>query len=189
MQLFTSVWPALPQLSFRPHRALDLGCGKHSIFADVDIADVKVCADPFPADGSVVACKGERLPFANSSFDLVVSRVAIPYMHIPRALREIRRVLSPGGCLWATLHHRAMAIERIAKGNPRDAIYQSCAILNGVLLYFTDAQIPWTKGRIESIQMPGAFRNALVRAGFQRIETEIIQNRPCPYFGVRAFKS
>jgi hypothetical protein len=34
-------------------------------------------------------------------------------MHIPKTLREIRRVLVRGGCLWATLHLPVMATDRI----------------------------------------------------------------------------
>ncbi len=39
---------------------------------------------------------GEALPFRTGSFDLVISRVATPYMHIATALAEMRRVLEPG---------------------------------------------------------------------------------------------
>ena len=44
----------------------------------------------------VHAC-GESLPFAADSFDMVISRVAVPYMRRGSALAEMARVLRPGG--------------------------------------------------------------------------------------------
>src|SRR5207245_7299416 len=46
----------------------------------------------------------ELLPFREASFDFVFSRVALPYMHIPKAASEMGRVLKPGGGLWCLLH-------------------------------------------------------------------------------------
>ena len=47
----------------------------------------------------------EHLPCADASFDVVVCRVAIPYTDNRRALREISRVLRPGGILLLKTHH------------------------------------------------------------------------------------
>jgi len=193
MKLFTSIQPEIPAVPFHPQNCLDLGCGDHSIFSDNrQIADKCFAADVRPAKGCVptIACKAEQLPFADGSFNLVVSRVSLPYMHIPRALREVHRVLSPGGCLWATLHRRNVAYARMARslanGDIVDVFYQSVALANGALLYFTDRQISW-RGRVESVQLPTAIHKALERAGFTDIETEIVE-RGSVYFAVRAFR-
>jgi ubiquinone/menaquinone biosynthesis C-methylase UbiE len=193
MRLFASLRPETPQLSFQPQSCLDLGCGNHSVFSDSPsiaqtcfAADVSLSKDSVPA----TRCQGERLPFANGSFDLVISRVALPYMDIPRALREIHRVLTPGGCFWATLHRRHVAYARIARSLAQrdlvDVVYQCCAITNGSLLYFTDRQILW-KGAVESVQIPAALSKALLRAGFVDIEMEIVVDA-IVYFAVRAFR-
>ena len=193
MKLFASIQPETPVVPFHPQTCLDLGCGDHSIFSDnPQIADACFAADVRPAKANVptVGCKAEQLPFADGSFNLVVSRVSLPYMHIPRALREVHRVLSPGGCFWATLHLPKMAYARIARslanGDIVDILYQSCALANGALLYFTDRQISWRR-RVESVQSPAAIHKALERAGFMDIETEIVE-RGRIYFAVRAFR-
>jgi ubiquinone/menaquinone biosynthesis C-methylase UbiE len=193
MKLFASIQPETPVVPFHSQTCLDLGCGDHSIFSDnPQIADECFAADVRPAKAYVptVACKAEQLPFADGSFDLVVSRVSLPYMHIPRALREVHRVLSPGGCLWATLHRRNVAYARMVRSMANrdivDVLYQSVALANGALLYFTDRQISW-RGVVESVQIPAAIRKALNRAGFVDIETEIVK-RGTVYFAVRAFR-
>lgn len=43
----------------------------------------------------------------------MISRVALPYMHIPMALAEIARVVKSGGHVWLTLHPFAMTREQI----------------------------------------------------------------------------
>jgi len=37
------------------------------------------------------------MPFADGSFDRVISAIALPYMNIQKALAEIHRILVPGG--------------------------------------------------------------------------------------------
>ena len=96
--------------------ALDVGCGAgHLSFAIApDFARV-VALDPAPGMLAVVrdaaAARhlpqietvegaGDRLPFADESFDLVCSRKsAHHWRRIEPALRELRRVLKPGGHL------------------------------------------------------------------------------------------
>lgn len=42
-------------------------------------------------------CDAEHLPFSEGAFDLVVGRGIIHHLDVEKALREIRRVLKPGG--------------------------------------------------------------------------------------------
>lgn len=93
---------------------LDLGCGAgHASFAGARHARSVVAydlAEPMLATvaaaarerglGNIRTQQGsaERLPFADASFDWIVSRMSAHHWHdVPRALAEVRRVLKPGG--------------------------------------------------------------------------------------------
>ncbi|MGN6667956.1 MAG: class I SAM-dependent methyltransferase [Trinickia sp.] len=93
---------------------LDLGCGAgHASFACARHARSVVAydlAEPMLATVATAARdrglanirtqqgSAERLPFADASFDWVVSRMSAHHWHdVPRALAEVRRVLKPGG--------------------------------------------------------------------------------------------
>ena len=98
----------------RARRALDLGCGvggflggltgmsEHVVATDLDRASLAFCrARGFP---SAVVSNGYALPFADGAFDLVCLFDALE--HIPdeaRALREVARVLTPGGRIAVTV--------------------------------------------------------------------------------------
>ncbi|MDA0165705.1 class I SAM-dependent methyltransferase [Solirubrobacter ginsenosidimutans] len=59
---------------------------------------------------SVVAASAEELPFAEGTFDTVVSTLVLCSVRDPlAALREVRRVLAPGGRLLMIEHVRAAA--------------------------------------------------------------------------------
>ena len=118
------------------------------------------------------AAMGEALPFASESFDLVVSRVALPYMNIPAALAEMFRVLQPGGTVWLSLHPPRFAARTmwraVRAGNVRAAVYPMYTLLNGLLLQVANRQVRWPFGRprYESTQTSAGIRRALRRAGF-----------------------
>jgi len=53
-----------------------------------------------------VCCSAERLPFASASFSSALAIALIE--HVPdddAALRELARVVQPGGCVWVTVPH------------------------------------------------------------------------------------
>ncbi|MEA2154812.1 MAG: hypothetical protein QOE11_952 [Solirubrobacteraceae bacterium] len=57
---------------------------------------------------SIVQAPAERLPFADASFDTVVATLALcTVADLPQALREVRRVLVPGGRLLFLEHVRS----------------------------------------------------------------------------------
>ncbi|KGC32176.1 class I SAM-dependent methyltransferase [Burkholderia pseudomallei] len=96
-------------------RVLDLGCGAgHASFAAARGGAHEVIAyDLAPQMLATVEAAArerglsnvrieqgaaERLPFADASFDWIVSRMSAHHWHdVPRALAEARRVLKPGG--------------------------------------------------------------------------------------------
>jgi SAM-dependent methyltransferase len=95
-------------------RALDLG-SRHGLLAqglrDRGIATV-VAADLSPAMAGragvrgvpAVAADEEALPFADASFDLIVSNLSLHWVNdLPGALVQIRRALAPDGLFLATL--------------------------------------------------------------------------------------
>jgi SAM-dependent methyltransferase len=106
---------ALPRLMGRD--VLELGCGPGWLLADMAQAGYRcqaIDASPQmvaaaratlrrrnldPAAARVVQGRAQDLPFASESLDCVVSTFPAPYIADPATLREIARVLRPGGRL------------------------------------------------------------------------------------------
>ena len=98
-------------------RALEVGCGEGRVSRDlaarghpvlgVDASPslVAAAAAAHPEGEYAVADAG-ALPFADASFDLVVSyNVLMDVEDMPRAVAELARVLAPGGRLCACVTH------------------------------------------------------------------------------------
>jgi len=108
----------LARLSLRPtERVLDVGCGTGALLrrlAESHPAALLSGVDPVPEMLAVARGRlpaevelregwAERLPFAEEQFDVVVSCNMFHYIQRPvEALREMRRVLRPGGRLIVT---------------------------------------------------------------------------------------
>jgi len=106
-------------------RILDLGCGAGTGLVklgvtesdevtgvDIDNEALVIARQRFPKR-AFCAGAAENLPFANASFDRVISNVAIPYMDIPTTLLEMHRVLVPGGQVWASVHPASFTMAEI----------------------------------------------------------------------------
>jgi SAM-dependent methyltransferase len=92
----------LDSVTRRFDRALDLGCGGGYLTEALRARGIEVvAADPgraFARAGYGVQCDEDRLPFADGSFDLVVSLGALDGVNdLPGALILIRRALKPDG--------------------------------------------------------------------------------------------
>lgn len=103
-------------------RVLEIGCGcgseaerfvragAHYTAVDLTKAAVSITRKRFELgnlDGHFVQGDAERLPFADSSFDLVYSHGVLHHTpDTPRTIREIHRVLSPGGEAVIMLYYR-----------------------------------------------------------------------------------
>lgn len=108
----------------RGARLLDIGTGSGTIAAEltaatgrdgsvtsVDVADVRVARDGY----DFVLFDGERLPFGDASFDIVVSNHVLEHVGDREAqrrhLREIARVLVDGGIAYVAVPHRWQLVE------------------------------------------------------------------------------
>ena len=155
-------------------RVLDLGCGNgltpsklnlpaewHFVGADVNHEAVARAARQFPGRWFVVA-DAEKLPFADGTFDRVVVNVALPYMRIPVALAEIRRVLIADGKLWASLHDFRFTLGEIRKAFPRliPTLFRFRVFLNGIVFHMTGRSLG------ESFQTKRGVALALRRESF-----------------------
>jgi SAM-dependent methyltransferase len=174
---------------------LDLGCGtgkwpkrldappKDSLLIGVDISQ-QSCARAAQRGSQprwlCVCARGEQLPLADGSVDAVISTVALPYMDIPAALREIRRVLRPGGSVDATLHPWAFLLRELRSRppvTPGAFLHRLYVIANGVWFHLTGSVFRYfIARRVESWQSERGGRIALRRAGFVGVRCMRLQN-------------
>jgi ubiquinone/menaquinone biosynthesis C-methylase UbiE len=181
---------SLPPLGPSHRRVLDVGCGagqtliasalaagRESFGVDVD-ASALALGRTYSADLRLTCASGEALPFRDATFDLVICRVALPYMHVATALGEMSRVLRPGGDIWLVIHPFRMALSwfwgSLRRGGLKAAAYRCFVIFNGLVLHLTGRQFPAPLGRIrwETFQTRRAMRRALHGAGFEDVRFE-----------------
>lgn len=94
-------------------RILDAGCGsgrnmvelaRHGTVTGVELSETSIALARQRASGEVIEGSVLELPFADASFDLAVSFDVIEHLDDDlAALRELRRVVAPGGALLVTV--------------------------------------------------------------------------------------
>lgn len=177
----------MPTITPKHRRILDVGCGAGQTLIASNLAP-GVTAVGVDVDLSALAlgrrlnqrirfalAKGEALPFEGENFDIVFSRVALPYMNVPKALAEMGRVLKAGGDLWLVLHPFSMVrkelVANILRLRLKGAIYHLYVLTNGLALHLFGRQFGFPlSGGCESFQTVGGIIRALRRAGFEEIE-------------------
>lgn len=110
---------------FRPGRLLEIGCGEGFLLASltagekfaVDLSTEALSRARTKTVAQFSVALAERLPFPSGYFDVVASvGVMEHFLDIDAAMREIRRVLSPGGYHVALTHVELTLAERLALG-------------------------------------------------------------------------
>ena len=195
---------SLPPIAARHRRVLDIGCGAGQtliashlpagtlgVGIDVEHEALRLGRELGPALHFLRA-RGESLPFADAVFDLVVCRVALPYMHIGRAVTEMARVLAPGGDAWLTMHPWRMTarelLAAITSWRPKLAAHRMYVLASSTLLHVTGRQLAWPfgGGGYESFQTVGGIRRALQAAGFESVHID--RGRPFLATATRVFR-
>jgi SAM-dependent methyltransferase len=117
----------------RPGRlTLDLGCGEGRVSRDLrqlghrvtgvdgseTMVEAALAADP---DGEYLVADAGALPFANGHADLVVAFMSLMDVdEMPTALREVARVLEPGGRLALAVVHPLNSAHVLDREHPED---------------------------------------------------------------------
>ncbi len=146
-----------------PKAVLDVGCGagqellpfleKTDAFCvGVDFADElgKVTREVFRGKNydnryAFVRSKGEEIPFESESFDVVLCRVALPYMNNRKAFAEISRILKPNGTFLLKTHAPAfyfgMIRERFFSFSPKQLAYPIICLAGGIVHSLSGKQL------------------------------------------------
>jgi SAM-dependent methyltransferase len=178
----------MPPVTSLDRTILDIGCGAGQTLIASNLAsgqravgvdvDTEALALGRQLDRSLllICARAESLPLPSDAFDLVISRVALPYTDIPRAVHEIGRVLKPGGRCWLVLHPMSMAarssLRHISRGQLKGTVFQLYALLNGISLHFFGRQFafPFKPNRpFESCQTRRGIERALRASGMAEI--------------------
>lgn len=161
-------------------RLLDAGCGTYLKFCKqfsdrarvvgIDLEtklETRNDRQPFGVRGDL-----SRLPFAPSSFDLVISRSVIEHLEDPgQVFREFQRVLRPGGKVVVITPNKYDYVSVIASLTP----YWLHRKLVGKIFQVSEDDVYPTLYRANTIS---SIRKAFLTAGFQEAELDTINHYP-----------
>jgi SAM-dependent methyltransferase len=190
----------MPPIEDSHLRILDVGCGagqtligsncgpeRMACGTDVDASALRL-GKQLTDDIHFACAAGEALPYRDGYFDLVISRVALPYMHVPSALGEFARVSRPGATLWLVLHAPSMALKEFLANvvhlKPKAALGRLQVLANTIAFHFWGKLFRPLGLPYESCQTRRGMSRALAGAGYEQIEFR--QDR---FFVARARKS
>lgn len=177
---------AIPRFTTKHQHILDIGCGIGQLLVasnlppetqafgiDLDDDALSFGRKQFP-NIRYLHASAEALPFADNSFDIVVSRVCLPYTQIDRSLAEIHRVIKPGGDLWITLHpYRFTQTQWLAALKDlawKELIFRTYVLLNGIFFHYFSRVLPFPRRqRTESFQTSKGIKKCLEKTGFDDI--------------------
>lgn len=144
-------------------RVLDIGCGagqelfpfleKTSAFCiGIDVAEEtgKITNEvfggrEFSGRPGFLQSRGEILPFSNESFDVVLCRVALPYMNNRQTIAEVARILKPKGVFLLKTHappfYFGMIRARLKTLSPKQLAYPLICLAIGIWHSLTGIQL------------------------------------------------
>jgi ubiquinone/menaquinone biosynthesis C-methylase UbiE len=139
----------------------------------VELARAQLAAQGLP--GTVVLGDAEQLPFANDSFDRVSSNGVLHHTpDIEAALREIQRVLRPGGEARVILYNRASLhywIHQVLYWGLMKGRLRSEGSMEGVLSYVEHSSIGARP--LVRVYSPRQARRLVREAGFDAVTTQV----------------
>lgn len=107
------------------------------------------------------AADAARLPFLDRRFDLVICRVVLMNVPVEPVLRELARLVAPGGRLYLHLTGPGYYVEELLRGEWKGALF---ALSNGVLLHALGRQVR-LGGLWNNFQTPGRVVRVLQSEG------------------------
>jgi SAM-dependent methyltransferase len=126
---------------------------------------------------TVCRAVAERLPFANAGFDGVICKVVVPYTDEALAVRELARVLRPGGIARVSYHGLGYYLRYLLTDpNWKIRIYGARSIVNTLVYATTGRRLPGFWGDT-TFQAQRRLRGYYAEAGL-----ELIDDRPAPTF-------
>lgn len=156
-----------------PRHVLDLGCGSGVLaawlkerggqIAGIDFSEtlIEIARRETP-DVEFTVGDIRQTPFADASFDLVVSALVMHYLRdLEPAFAEVARVLKPGGSFIFTMHHPVMEVLQVNDSDLSHATMRP---------YFHNEEYRWRMlGDMELVSYHHTFEdisNALFAHGF-----------------------
>ena len=182
----------------KAERVLDVGCGagqqllpfverKDSFCVGIDISEEVGNVGPklfaelgFGGRSSFFPALGEDLPFADASFDVVICRVALPYMDNRKTIAEIARVLRSGGKFFLKTHAPAfylwMLKNRLSSLSIRQYAYPMICLACGTLNLLTGRHPKGSFWKGKEVYQTKAFLQSELAKNNLRIVGELIDS-------------
>ena len=135
---------------------------------DIDEEAITYGIDNFGNNIQYILSDAKKIPMPSNMFDLVFSRVSLPYTNIPKVIKEVKRVLKKDGRIWMTLHNRDIANEywEEAKESRNLKRLIHVILINGYCLKYFGFLFPFLNGQYESWQDISTMENLLTKNGF-----------------------
>ncbi|MCA1829744.1 MAG: class I SAM-dependent methyltransferase [Myxococcales bacterium] len=160
-----------------PRSVLDVGCGAgqellpylgaRCVGIDLRRSGLVEGRELFgPRAPPFLIASAEALPFEAGAFDVVLCRLALPYMDVKCALSEMARVLARHGALVVQIHHLRYYLRRGLDG-PLAVVHAARVIARGAAFELTGRQ---PQGEV--FQLVGSTRRMLMAVGLAVVEVD-----------------